>query len=298
MFETAAYELTTPSHEKWMLGLLSPHERAALTRAETHSAVSNFSDVAKVEVGMVTGANDFFLVSDAVLKSYELDEFELPMIGRSQHLPGVVYTADRHKANKAKGLPVNFVDFSRDSIEVASSRAKEYILSGEALGLHLRYKTGIRDPWYEVPSKWAPQLFLLKRSHNVPKLVVNDIGALNTDTAYRVTSEIESKSLAFSFYNSLTAISAELRGRSYGGGVLELVPSEIRRLLVPIVSPTTSQFEELDRMLASGTPNSHILAIQDQIILTAVGISVQDIRVIQKARETLQSRRFREVPIE
>ncbi|MGN1274267.1 MAG: hypothetical protein ACI4UF_06700, partial [Thermoguttaceae bacterium] len=35
------------------------------------------------------------------------------------------------------------------------------------------------------------------------------------------------------FYTFLTAISAEIEGRSYGGGVLELEPSEAEKLLIP-----------------------------------------------------------------
>ncbi len=40
----------------------------------------------------------------------------------------------------------------------------------------------------------------------------------------------------FGFLNGLTALTAELEGRHYGGGVLELVPSEIEKLLVPVPS--------------------------------------------------------------
>ena len=39
--------------------------------------------------------------------------------------------------------------------------------------------------------------------------------------------------LAASLYKYLTAASAEIDGRSYGGGVLELEPTEAERLLVP-----------------------------------------------------------------
>jgi hypothetical protein len=42
-------------------------------------------------------------------------------------------------------------------------------------------------------------------------------------------------SLVAGFHNSFTILSAEVEGRSYGGGVLELVPSEIARLVVPLV---------------------------------------------------------------
>ena len=77
---------------------------------------------------------------------------------------------------------------------------------------------------------------MLKRSHNVPRLILNKAGAYTTDTAYRIRSEIAPDRLVASFLNPLTALSAELEGRHYGGGVLELVPSEIEKLLVPLSS--------------------------------------------------------------
>ena len=49
------------------------------------------------------------------------------------------------------------------------------------------------------------------------------------------------------FQNTLTLLSAEVEGRTYGGGVLELVPSEIARLRVPVVS-TSSLLPELDTL--------------------------------------------------
>ena len=46
------------------------------------------------------------------------------------------------------------------------------------------------------------------------------------------------------FQNTLTLLSTELCGRTYGGGVLELVPSEIARVSVPVVDMR----EELPRL--------------------------------------------------
>ncbi len=51
--------------------------------------------------------------------------------------------------------------------------------------------------------------------------------------------------------NSLTALSAELEGRHYGGGVLELVPSEIEKLLLPIPGKIRPNLRKLDAMVRS-----------------------------------------------
>ena len=52
------------------------------------------------------------------------------------------------------------------------------------------------------------------------------------DKSYEEVKDIIEDKLAYCFINPLTAIFAELEGRSYGGGVMELVPSEIRKLII------------------------------------------------------------------
>ena len=299
LFQQADYVPTYPSEDKWMLPLLSSEEREVLDRVSKLPSVRRFGDIAKIEVGMVTGANDFFLVTDTAIAEYSLEKYALPMIGRSQHLKGVLYTEEKHANNRELQLPVNYINFPSQAKNELEKNLQRYINEGEQNDLHLRYKTRIRDPWYVVPSKWVPQLFLLKRSYTVPRLVVNEIGALNTDTAYRVTTEEDPISFAFSFYNSLTAISTELEGRSYGGGVLELVPSEVRRLIIPFVKASRKQIEQLDKAIGAKMSTDQILIIQDQIILKEIGLSDSDIKNIQKARVKLQSRRFRiDEPVE
>lgn len=295
IFDSSVFEESKATEAKWMPGLLTAAERKVLAKAEGLSAVHRFGDIAQVEVGMVTGANDYFLVSDSTVDEFALHEIVSPMVGRSQHLPGIRYTSKRHLTNRQNDLPVNFVDFSKVAGGKLSAGMRRYIKHGETLGLNNRYKTRIRTPWYIVPSKWVPQLFLLKRSHYVPKLVLNETNALNTDTAYRVSTKVKAADFAFSFYNSLTAISAELEGRSYGGGVLELVPSEIRRLLVPLVKVSQKDLDALDKKLINQEPNAEVLKEQDNIVLSAIGLTKTEIRTIQNARLKLQSRRLRQV---
>jgi adenine-specific DNA-methyltransferase len=94
---------------------------------------------------------------------------------------------------------------------------------------------------------------MLKRCHHYPRLVLNQAEALTTDTAYRIVpKDITGSKLVGCFVNSLTALTAELEGRHYGGGVLELVPSEIERLLIPLPSSVhKSLVRNLDEQVRS-----------------------------------------------
>src|SRR5690606_17262173 len=128
-----------------------------------------------------------------------------------------------------------------------SRKGKRYIEQGENESLHTRYKCRIRAPWYSVPSVYSTEVGMLKRSHDTPRLILNQMRAYTTDTAYRVRlKEGTAEQLVYGFINALTSLSAELEGRHYGGGVLELVPSEIEKLLLPCPSKVTPKVAELD----------------------------------------------------
>lgn len=280
---------------KWMPALLTGAERELLRWARFENQdVRLFGEVASVDVGIVTGANKFFLVPDAVVEDYNLHEWAYPMFGRSEHVPGVIYDFRVHQANRAAGLPTNFIWFKGNGEQLTSS-AQSYITEGEVQELHTRYKCRVRNPWYAVPSVYSSSVGMLKRCHNFPRLVLNTMGAFTTDTAYRIrASKVEPSLLAASFVNSLTALSAELEGRHYGGGVLELVPSEIEKLLLPVPPESTVDLEGLDASVREGVPARELLARQDKLVLNSVGFTVTETELLRDAWLRLKSRRQRQ----
>lgn len=293
-FETADYVSGSAVLVKWMPALLSRHQREIIAGVEAHDAVHRFSDIAEVDVGIVTGANKFFLVPDAIVEEYDLFRWAHPMFGRSEHVPGIIYDKRTHEANRQAGLPTNFLWFGIETIKSLPSRARAYIESGERENLHTRYKCRIRTPWYRVPYVHAAPVGMLKRCHDFPRLVLNRVGAYTTDTAYRIKPHgVQAEHLVYSFVNSLTALSAELEGRHYGGGVLELVPSEIERLLVPVVPTTSSELAALDEAVRSRANAESLLFPQDEMVLAQVGLSTDDIACIQEAWFDLRDRRHR-----
>ncbi len=257
---------------KWTRALLDLETRDLFDELEAHAEVHRFDAIARVDVGIVTGANKFFLVPDATVEAYGLSKYAHPMFGRSQHCPGVIYDERQHAANAEKGSPTNFLWFD-DAPNKMSKRARQYIERGEDEKLHTRYKCRIRAPWYKVPSVYSTEVGMLKRCHDTPRLILNKIGAYTTDTAYRIrTKEADGQRLVGCFINPLTALSAELEGRHYGGGVLELIPSEIERLVIPIPEKVDLDLAELDDSIRN-RPTHETLELQGKVVLGALGIS-------------------------
>jgi adenine-specific DNA methylase len=279
---------------KWMVGLLSSLERAVLAQLGQSPKFRRFANVATVDVGIVTGANRFFLVPEAVVNEHGLHHWAHPMFGRSDHVRGVIYDRQSHEENKRLGLPANFLWFGSTAFDELPAGAQRYIRAGEAQGLPRRYKCRVRTPWYSVPSVYAAPVGMLKRSHHFPRLVLNTMKAFSTDTAYRVTvNQGKAADLVVSFVNSLTALCSELEGRHYGGGVLELVPSEIEQVLVPVGQQPPDALTNLDRAVRDGVPAEDLLTRQDELLLRPLGVSPADRAVLLAAWLRLRNRRQR-----
>ena len=82
-----------------------------------------------------------------------------------------------------------------------------------------------------------PDAFLLRQIHLAPRMTANTAGATTTDTVHRVRvyEGTDPQALSVAFHNSATFAFAEIMGRSYGGGILELEPREAE--LLPMPSP-------------------------------------------------------------
>ena len=278
---------------KWTRALLTKKELEVFDGIASEPSVHRFSDIANVDVGLVTGANKFFLVDDATVEKHDLAEWSHPMFGRSGHCPGILYDNKQHQENARLGLPSNFLWFDVEDASELPENVLEYIRFGERENLHTRYKCRIRKPWFKVPSVYSTSIGMLKRAHDMPRLIYNDVEAYTTDTAYRITPhKIHGKKFVYCFINSLTALSSELEGRHYGGGVLELVPSEIECLYVPLPNKTQIAIKSLDNMIRNARAKD-VLICQDHKILRDLGLSSNEVACIHHSWDKLRKRRQR-----
>ena len=293
-FQRAVYTNDVTLEGKWMSIFLSPQERILLSELKTCNDIKKFTDIASVDVGIVTGANKFFLVPDTIVEEFSLQKWAYPMFGRSDHVKGLIYSDKDHAANKKDGLPVNFLWFQEDHIEKLPPNVKKYLDLGLSQKLNTRFKCRTRKTWYNVPSVYSAPISMLKRAHHYPRLVLNSANAYTTDTAYRIQPlKISPQALVFSFVNSLTCLTAEMEGRHYGGGVLELVPSEIERLLVPLVNVNNVDLSAADKKFRRFQDDSDFLQMHDAFVLGKIGVSKTDQLRLHSAWLKLRDRRHR-----
>lgn len=278
---------------KWTRALLDKETRDLVDELEEHREVHRFVDVAEVNVGIVTGANKFFLVTDDVVEENGLERWAYPMFGRSEHCPGIIYDKRQHAANAKAGKATNFLWFTDDE-PLRFKKPRSYIQAGEEESLHTRFKCRIRSPWFAVPSVHSTEIGMLKRSHDLPRMILNRVGAYTTDTAYRIRTLDGTKAdkLVSCFLNSLTSLSAELEGRHYGGGVLELVPSEIEKLLLPLPLRTKISIKDLDQMVRTRSAHE-VLEANSRVVLGGLGLSRAKQDRVYDGWKRLRNRRHR-----
>jgi adenine-specific DNA-methyltransferase len=102
------------------------------------------------------------------------------------------------------------------------------------------------------------------------------------------------ESLIYSFYNSLTLLYAEILGRYYGGGVLELTPNEFKHLPIPYVNISEVNFEGFAKDFKMKHSIEEILQKNDLVILGEnLGLSLEEIRKINIIYEKLKNKRLR-----
>ena len=289
-----------PLEGEWMKALLAPEELRLIERLEARSEVRRLGEIADVKTGIVTGANEFFVVDESTLAEYRLEDIAAPMLARARHAGGLEYTKEDHRANSAEGRRVYLLHFPKDrKTGELPERWQAYLREGEEQKLHERYKCRVREPWYRVPYVWAGALAMPKGCHRYPRMIRNEAGAFSTDTLYRIEPRARfsgrERDLAFSFLNSLTLLQAEIHGRHYGGGVLELVPSEINRLRVPLARIEDAAFEKVDKMLRGGAKLEELRKLTDEIVLRrGFGLSEEETGALQTIHDRYMHRRLRE----
>lgn len=248
----------------------------------------------KAEVGIVTAANDYFIRSKKDILDLNLQTVGKTIIKKSSYLKNAIIIDD-DELNKIdlENKPSQILLFENKVVKKQTKSIQNYILGGEKQGLNERYKMKLRENWYVVPVTWPSEGLFVKRCHIHPKLLYNPSNALVTDSFYRVVtkSDYSIKNLTFSFYNTLTFVISELEGRFYGGGVLELTPSEFKNLYVPYIENSEDKLVKLNFLFKNKSDISDILDYTDSIILK--GLSKKEIKKLRFIWYKLTKRRLK-----
>jgi len=287
------------SSESWLRYLLSEREHAAFMEATSLRGFHSLGDIARLEVAIVTGANTFFTVPDSTVADYGLRPWAIPLLARTSDAPGIVFTEADHAEARYRGSRTWLLDFSADRPKPnGQGRVSEYLSIGAAQGLPTRYKCRIREPWYRVPHIKRGSLMMTKRAHHYHRLLLNAAEVYTTDTIYRgelrpLFSGREAD-LVSAFQNTMTLLSSEVEGRTYGGGVLELVPSEVAKLSVPLMrtGDLLVHVDGLSRGVNGQKDPTHaVMQVTDEFLCRSMPGYEQLLPTLDSARRRLQSKR-------
>jgi adenine-specific DNA methylase len=193
-------------------------------------------EIADVKIGVVTGANRFFLLSQSQAKTLSIPaEAQLPFFTRFYQAAGLMFTSADIASARDNEEACILLD-TRRSAHFQSVSAYLSTFDEELKQSNETFKKG--SLWHQPQLGQISDSFLSYMHDSGPRLVLNKAAVYCTNSIHRVffkagTAEIQHYLAAIGVMSTLGQFVAEIEGRSYGSGVLKIEPSEAKRILVP-----------------------------------------------------------------
>lgn len=289
---------------KWTDLFLSNHRRQ-LYRQIVDRHFVRLADYGSPELGTVTGANAYFTMTEATRAEYDLrlgeDVIRTSPPG-TRHFTGVSFTSRDWERLRDAGERVWMLQPAGDEGHPGLAR---YLALGREQAVPDAYKCRVRAHWWRPPAVSAPDLFFTYMSHRYPRLITNRAGVTFVNSLHGVrlrpsaNPNIAKESLPLLALNSVTMLGAETGGRSYGGGILKMEPSEASALPIPkpdllaaawaILRPERGK---LDQQLREGHWTNVVARVDEVLLRDAAGMSAADVKEVHNAAQDLRARRL------
>ena len=128
---------------KWTSLFLDDDSFAALDEAEKAPGLVPLGQLAEVDVGIVTGRNSFFILTEMQKLEFQATPLTVPLIGRTSALKTTVFNKEDFSKYKEQ-YPSFLLNLNGLAFEAFPQEIKDYIHSGEQEDIHRGYKCRIR----------------------------------------------------------------------------------------------------------------------------------------------------------
>lgn len=291
----------TSADAKWTDALL-PEKAVTLYQDLIGKHFERLAFWGETGLGMVTGNNQYFTLSHQQASDLKLGIQELLKISPpgSRHLRGLEFSNAAFEELASDGARTYLFYPPADHL---SEAAAAYIEAGERAKVHKAYKCSVRQPWWRVPLVPAPDLFLTYMNQDLPRLVTNEAKVCYLNSVHGVSlrrsrTRLGREFLPIGMLNSLTALGAELEGRSYGGGLLKVEPKEADRIPMPsfeLLKEAADDLRALRPQLGRCLRNSQLEEafghVDNVLLVKHLGLNEKDVKALRAGRLALAARR-------
>ncbi len=229
--------------------LVSTEAADASSALDACSEFVPLGKIADIRIGVVTGDNKFFVLSEKqriaaklrphhfkpiVSKFFDLGlgfEFEDKLEGSSQDASEIrsLLLCPNHKSFD-KALLAHLSKYPEEAIGANRTMQK-------------------RTHWQRPTLGKVPDAFLQYMGKVGPRMVINGGSSYCTNTIHSIffkdhPSKSKQRAICLALHSTYSQLSAEFEGRQYGSGVLKLEPSEAKRIRVPASAKILASLEK------------------------------------------------------
>lgn len=134
------------------------------------------STYGKVVRGIATGDNDYFTFNEQKKCEFEIeDRYLLPCLTKTNHASSYFFAQEDFERLRKSGKNVYLLNIT----DVTSPAIRRYIQLGEKLGVHKKYLTSHRTPWYAIENRPPAPILVTVFNRNGLRLVRNEANVRN-----------------------------------------------------------------------------------------------------------------------
>lgn len=224
----------------------------------------NLGKYMEVQIGIVTGANSFFIINQKAADAHKFPENALKTILPKFYLcKGLCLTNKEIEKARNDNTPCLLINTDRMR---KGSRIYKYLETFPKDKKEKNRTFEKRAIWHKPDDGKIPDAFFPYMQNYGPRIVLNKLGVTSTNTIHRVffkprTRVYLQKLVAISILTTFSQLSAEIEGRSYGSGVLKHEPSEVKKIKIYIPDnldkkEITKAFNLIDHHFRNNDPES------------------------------------------